>query len=425
MPDRIHAPVIKNPKEFLIKLPSCEHLKLKNGIPVYYVNGGSEEVVKIEWVFSSGSYYERKNGIASATCGLINSGTSKLSSFEISNRFEFYGAFISTACYNEYAVVTLETLSKYLMAVLPVVSEIFTDAQFPESEIAIYKQNSIQRLKVNLKKCDFVANREINAMLYGTAHPYGKKITIEDIHSITRDDLVSFYKDYFLNAECKIFAAGKLPLDFEGLLDKYFGSLNHQNKRKVELIERTPSLQRINRVENDPVGVQAAIRIARDFPNRKHPDFKGAMVLNALLGGYFGSRLMSNIREEKGYTYGIYSYLQNYIQYSSWVITTEAGVQVAEATVGEVFKELSRLRKKPAEEEEMQLVKNYLIGHQLAALDGPFNIIDRWKSLILNDLEESFFYETIEVIKSISAAQVQELANKYFVTEDFYQLVVV
>lgn len=424
MPERIKAPAIKNPHEYVINLPPCEQFSLRNGTPVYYVKGGAEEVMRIEWVFAAGNYFEEKPGVASAMNRLIKNGTTGHTSFELSKHFEFYGAFLSMSCHNEYAVVSLETLSRHLRELLPVVAEIFADSIFPEEEIHILKQNSIQRLKVNLQKCDFVANHEINALLFGEQHPYGRKITTSDIEAINRDDITGFYHNYYLDAACKIFAAGHLPDDFTSVMDQYFGALRLNSRKDCAGKPKVPSPEKSRHIKNDDGGVQTAIRIARDFPDRKHPDFKKAMVLNALLGGYFGSRLMSNIREEKGYTYGIYSYLQSFPQAGAWHITTEVGVDVTDATVEEVFKELRTLCEEPASSEEMKLVRNYLVGHQLASLDGPFNIIGRWKGLILNDLDEAYFNETVDTIKTVSAKELQELAVKYFVPDDFYRLTV-
>jgi zinc protease len=162
-----------------------------------------------------------------------------------------------------------------------------------------------------------------------------------------------------------------------------------------------------------------------NFPNRHHPDFTKAQVLNNVFGGFFGSRLMSNIREEKGYTYGIYSYLENHIQESAWVISTEAGRDVCEATIVEVYKEMEELRNEIVEEDELLLVRNYMIGSILGDLDGPFHIINRWKTIILTDLPEDHFYRQIETIKTVTAEELQQLANKYLQPEKFYELVVV
>jgi predicted Zn-dependent peptidase len=261
--------------------------------------------------------------------------------------------------------------------------------------------------------------------LYGADHPYGRVSSKQDIEAIRREELLDFYQNYYVRARCHIFAAGKLPSDFEQQLEDHFGDLTLNENIPVVLSSRQLAEQRKHFLQIDPNGVQAAIRIGRAFPNRRHPDFKKAVVLNVLFGGYFGSRLMANIREDKGYTYGIHSYLENHIEESSWVVSTEAGKEVFDATINEVFKEMKKLREIPVNAEELLLVKNYMMGLNLGYIDGPFQIISRWKSLILNDLDENYFYDSIRVIKEISAVDLQALSNKYLVPEDFFELVVI
>jgi predicted Zn-dependent peptidase len=217
-----------------------------------------------------------------------------------------------------------------------------------------------------------------------------------------------------------------LPTDIESLLNKYFGSLSlNKNEQLLINYARNPSATKKQHLINDEQGVQAAIRIARPFPNRHHPDFIKVQVLNNIFGGYFGSRLLSNIREDKGYTYGIHSYLENHIHESAWMISTEAGRDVANATVNEVYNEMKRLRNEPVDEEELHLVRNYMIGSILGDIDGSFQIIARWKNYILNNLSADYFNNSISTIKKITAAELQELANKYLQPEDFYELTVV
>lgn len=425
MPDRAIAPHIKDATEFDIKLNPYTRFTLSNGAPVYYINDGAEEVTMVEFVFNAGNNFENKNAIASATNYLIKNGTEKNNAFQITDYFEYYGAYLSRSCYNETATITLNCLSKHLKSLLQLIRELITISIYPQNEIEIFQQNSIQRLSVNLLKCDFVANRLIDEYLYGAEHPYGRVSNKEDIEAITRQDLADFFQHYYLNGKCSIFSAGKLPADFEQLLETFFGDLKiNENIPTVSFARNVASQKKYN-IINDTNGVQGAIRIARPFLNRHHPDFKKAIILNTLFGGYFGSRLMANIREEKGYTYGIHSFIQNHILDSSWVISTEAGKDVCEATINEVYKEMQLLREEEIDEEELLLVKNYMMGLNLGHIDGPFNVISRWKSLILNDLDENYFNDSIETIKKVTAEELQELAIKYLQPEDFFELVVI
>ena len=425
-PDRKNPPPMKDAVDLTLSLKPYRMFTLDNGIPVYAVDAGAEEVMQLEIVFRAGNWYETENGVAAAANTLLKNGTSKRNAFEINEHFEYYGAYLNRNCYNETSNVILHCLTKHLPELLPVMQELITDSIFPEQELDIYRQNMKQRLEVNLRKCEFIAGRLIDEYLYGIDHPYGKYSSAEMYDALDVASLKAFHDRHYVNGHAMIFAAGILPADLESSLNQVFGQLPLNRTPLPTIIHPVkPTSEKKHFVLNDPDGLQGAIRLARPFPNRHHPDFKPVMVLNTLFGGYFGSRLMDNIREDKGYTYGIYSHIQNHIGESAWMISTEAGRTVCEATVNEVYYEMKQLREGDIDEEELMLVKNYLIGTLLGDLDGPFHIIGRWKNLILNDLDDSFFYHSVDTIKNISAAELKELANKYLHPEDFYELVVV
>ena len=424
--NRKTAPLIKDAIEFNLELKPYQKFTLDNGVPVYTIDAGAQEVVQVEMVFYAGNWFEKQKSVAAAVNYLLKNGTSTKSAFEINEEFEYYGAYCNRSCFNETAVVSLSSLSKQLPAVLPVVRDMITDSVFSEAELDIYKQNSKQRIKVNLQKCDFVATRLIDAYVFGEAHPYGKYTNPEGLDALNSDLLKDFFKQYYLNGQCVIFVSGKLPVDIEQQLNKAFGDLSLKAfNNQLETIIQSPAAEKKYRIENDANGVQGAIRIARPFPNRHHPDFMKVMVLNTVFGGFFGSRLMSNIREDKGYTYGIHSYVQNHIHDSAWMISTEAGKDVCEATIEEVYKEMKLLREDLVDDEELLLVRNYLIGTILGDLDGPFQIMGRWKNLVLNNLDGDYFYRSIETIKNISAEELRELSKKYLNPADFYEIVVI
>ena len=423
--NRKHSPKIKDAVDYSLALKPYEHYKLDNGIDVYSVNAGAQEVIQIEMVFYAGNSYEKKKGVAAATNFLLKNGTKTRTALQINEAFEYYGGYCNRACYNETSVVSLHSLTKHVEKLLPIVQDMLVDSVFPEEELSIYKQNSLQRLKVNLQKAEFVATRLIDSYIYGEHHPYGVYTNPGDIELINIEECRKFYEDYYLNGNCIIFVSGHFSADFGKQLNQYFGQLNTNRKKVVTpTFNVKPSEERKFRIQNDPNAVQGAIRIAMPFPNRHHPDFKKVMVLNTLYGGFFGSRLMSNIREEKGYTYGIYSYIQNHIGESAWMISTEAGKDVSEATIEEIYIEMKKLREEKIEDDELLLVRNYMIGGILGELDGPFQIMAKWKNIILNEMDESYFYDSINEIKSVTADQLMELSNKYLQPENFRELVV-
>jgi predicted Zn-dependent peptidase len=424
MPNRTQAPSIVDAVDYQLQLKPVERALLDNGTPVYMIDAGAEDVLQLEWVYPAGNSYETKNLQAATVNFLLRNGTRTKTALQINEAVDYYGAYLNRSCFNEQALMTLHCMSKHIGSLLPEVRELLTDSVFPVDELELYRQNMKQRLEVNLRKADFVAGRLIDTYLFGPDHPYGKFSSDEAFDALERSSLLTFYETHYLNARPMLFVAGKIPLDLLSLLNKYFGDLPGTSLTcPSHLI--LPATQKKYRVNNDPNGVQGAIRLARPFPNRQHPDFIPAQLLNAVFGGFFGSRLMSNIREDKGYTYGIHSYLLNLQQESAWMISTEAGTTVTEATLVEVYREMERLCNEPIAEEELLLVRNYMMGGLLGDLDGPFQLMGRWKNLILHGLDEQYFYKTIDTIKTASATELQALANRYLHPDAFYELVVV
>ena len=208
MLDRTTPPLIKDPIDFGYTLPPCETHILDNGIPLYALNLGAQEVVQVEWIFEAGIWQESKTGVAQTTAALLKNGTASRTAARINEAIEKYGATLKISANNDFAVITLSTLSKHLHHLLPVVVEVIREPSFSREELDIYKQNAVQRLKVNLLRGDFVSNRYIDAFVFGRQHPYGKYTELEDIEALTREDLVRFHRDWYTPDNCRIFLSG-------------------------------------------------------------------------------------------------------------------------------------------------------------------------------------------------------------------------
>src|SRR6266496_3598765 len=225
--DRTIAPKIIDAVDLKLTLKPYQKYILKNGVEVYAVDAGAEEVMMVEWVYYAGDWYEEKKLVAAATNFMLKNGTSGKTAFQINEHFEYYGSYLNRAAYNETSTLTLHTLTKHINELLPVVREILTDSIFPEEELTVYKKIMQQRLSVNLLKCDFVAHRLIDAYLYGEQHPYGRFTRMEDFEELTREQLTQFYQKYYQQGKFIIFAAGKLPENLEERLNKNFGDLSN------------------------------------------------------------------------------------------------------------------------------------------------------------------------------------------------------
>jgi zinc protease len=428
MTDRKTAPAIKDAVDFTLKLPPYQHHTLRNGVSVYYLDLGEQDTLMVSWLFYAGNCFEEKNLVALATNLLLKNGTRNKDAFAINEHFEYYGSYLSRSCQHETAEITLHCLCRHFRELIPAVAELLTDSVFPSGELEILRKNMQQRLEVNLKKSEFVAGRLIDAYLFGENHPYGKYSSREGWAALEQEEILQFYTDFYTQGRCLIFAAGKLPEGLVPEIESAFGGLPLKGgipARETFSTPFSPAREKKYRISNDPDSMQGAIRLARPFPNRHHPDFQKMQVLNTVFGGFFGSRLMANIREDKGYTYGIHSYLLNLVQDSGLQISTEAGKEVCEATIREVYEEMRLLREEPVDGEELHTVRNFMIGNILGDLDGPFQVAGRWKNILLNGLDENYFNQSIRTIKTITPEELRALANTYLQPADFYELVVV
>lgn len=423
--DRQTPPVIHQATNFTYDLPPCETHTIGDNLKLYTVNAGTQPVSSFQIYIPRDVNDTNDVVIAKSVSALIKSGTTTKTALQINEEIEQVGATMSCTQNNDYIIIKLQCLSKHFQNLLPLLFEIINDAQYPNDELEIYRQQAIQHMTINLKKSDFVANRTIDELIYGFNHPYGSYGVLEDYEKLTREDLLSYHKDNVILNGASFFLSGKFDIEVVDALKKQLGQITQSTKSVVEptLIEK-PHTDKKHRLINDEEALQGAIRIANKFITRDHPDYIPMQFVNTLFGGYFGSRLMSNIREDKGYTYGIYSFIQQNKYSNSYIIATDVGKDVAEKAVAEVWNEMTRLKSELVSKEELQLVKNYILGSLLGSLDGPFKIMNRWRSLILNGKDKSQFDSSIQTFKNITAADVQTLANRYYVQDNFYDLIV-
>lgn len=422
--DRTKAPAYNALERIAIQ--KAERRALKNGIPVYTINAGEQALVKIEFIFEAGTVYQQKPLLAATVNTLIDAGTSKYSANQIAEEIDYYGAYLEAGSDKDDASVTLYSLNKHLEKLLPFFREILLDAVFPEEELLIYLQNKKQRFVVNQEKVDHVARKEFSQIIFGNKHSYGYPIKLEDYDQVNRKDVLDFYQKHYRSNTAMIIISGKVEPQLFNLIDKLFGESDWSGEKEKQL--HVPESffaadKKIHLIEKE-AALQSAIRMGLPLFNKVHEEHAAMQVLNTVLGGYFGSRLMSNIREDKGYTYGIGSRIVSLKQSGYFFISTEVGVDVCAQAVDEIYSELQRLNDELIPDKELQLVKNYMLGAVLKSIDGPFSLADRLKSLITFGLDYDHFLKMVDTIKNVSAKELRELSNKYLRKEMIFELVV-
>jgi zinc protease len=407
-----------------INLIHPESSQLKNGCKIFTFNSGGQDLVRIEWIFQNSRFDPEKPLLNVAVNTMLTDGTSKLTAAQIADNIDFYGAFLQVDYSYDYSQVTLFTLTKHLQATLPVVKDILTDSIFPEKELATYVRNQQQKLQVSLQKNDFVARREFNKALFGETI-YGLAAQPEDFQSLKREDLLVNFKQMYQPANCNIIIAGKAdPQILEAVTSTFEGVWGDVTTiADTTQPDLQPSAERFIYIEK-PDALQSAIRIGTPFINRVHPDFPGMQVLNTVLGGYFGSRLMANIREDKGYTYGIGSGMSAFKQTGSFFIASEVGADVCKAAVTEIEKEVTLLKTDLIPDEELSLVRNFMLGSLLGSLENVMSHADKFKNLYFAGLDYDYYERYTQTVKNITAEELKVLANKYLDFDNFYKVIV-
>lgn len=382
--------------------------------------GGDKEVIRLRVVFNAGSKYHPNPVVPVAVNALIKEGTKNYSAKELADKLDYYGAFLHTEIDKDRAWLELYCLSKHLKSVLPYFIDIVQHAEISQTEWDIYKATAIQQLRLNHQKVSFLAKTKIQAILFDN-HPYGTQVTEEFYEQITVDELNKFYQQHIVNQIIQVELVGQYNTEQKEYLLTAFGLSNQKLLATQQSIVSRVNRQAIFIPKAD--AVQCAISVARHFPGRTHQDYFGVKVLVCALGGYFGSRLMANIREDKGYTYGIGAGVGSYFEHGIISISTEVGVDVKDAALDEIYYELNRLIDEPISDEELIIVKNYMKGSLLKQCDGIFSQADLLNLLVPFDLDFNHIDQYMHVINTITPKDLQNLAIKYLQKEDFVEVV--
>lgn len=420
--NRTIVPEIKKIERF--NIIEAQKYSLDNGIPLYVINNGDQDIIKIDIIFHAGNWYQEIPLVAFAVNNQMPEGTLLHKASEIAELFDFYGAYTNFNVEKDNAGVGILFLKKYLHKVLPLFFEVLTQPAFKESELQIFKNKHKQIFEIEQNKVKNLARVMLSQKLFGERHPYGYMVSLDDFDNLSTSKMHTFFDKHYNLSGAKVVISGKIDgTDIQAINDYIGKTSTDAGILTGNNISFEPSKERICFVEK-PDAVQSAIRIGKVFANKQHPDYIGLTVLNVILGGYFGSRLMKNIREEKGYTYGISSLLVSFIHSGYLAITTEVGTNVTGKAVSEIYKELEILRTEPVPLDELERVKNYLLGETVRMFDGPFAQAESFISVLDYDLGYDYYYNFINQIKSITSDEIHQLAQKHLREEDFYQVVV-
>ena len=419
MIDRIHAPQIRRPESFSVRRPRC--VLLPNGIPLYVLDAADEgDVVRIDLLFGGGRWHQEQPLQALFANRMLREGSRRFSSEQIAERLDYYGAWLELASAAEYTYLTLYTLGKYLPQTLDVLESVVKEPLFPQKELDVVLEANVRQFMVNSSKTEYLALRKLMNALYGDEHPAGHVLGEEDYRRITPDVLRRFYARYYHSANCSIYLAGHIDERCLRLVEEHFGQApfgqgSHKAGRRKFSPIGCPGQDFF--VEREGA-MQSTVRMGMLVPNQSHPDYLKLRVLVTLFGGYFGSRLMSNIREEKGYTYGISAGLLPYPDEGVLTIVADTASHNVRPLVQEVYAEIDRLHAEPVSSDELERVRNYMLGEMCRSYESVFSLSDAWIFIHISGLDASYFSAMPEAIRTITSEELRHLARKYLCKEN-------
>ncbi len=409
------------------ELPVFTVETLDNGLKMNVLQFPEHDILKIEFNFHAGRPEEHQRMTAYMAPRLMREGVEGMDGGAIAEHFDYYGTSVGTWSWLDATGFSLTGLPKHAAHTIPLLADILLRPTFPQKELDILVQTHVQELQVELEKTEVISYRVLTERLYGANHPFGYNSTTADYKAITPEALHQYHQEHLHLGNAYLFVSGNITDEIKALLNQYFGQIPLKTKasdtRNIPpAVSNMPKSRKIT--IKQPNALQAAVKMGRLLFNRLHPDFYEIQILNTILGGYFGSRLMSNIREEKGYTYNIYSGIDTYYESGYMYIATEVNGEKVGATLRAIKLEMKKLRETLIDDEELLMVRNYMTGALLNGMDGPLNMSAMMRALVFERVGEEGLRRQIQALQTMTPERIRELAQLYLQPDDFLTVVV-
>ena len=416
------VPVINTPSAGDTSFPGI--VRLGNGVPVYLVGNGTVDLLRVEFVFNAGQRMEEAHLSASAANTMLTEGTNMHDAVSLNELIDSTGAVFNHIADKDSASLVTVTLSRKLEEVMALAAEAIFQSTFPEREFRMMQEKKLQAFLTGRQKTSIRAREEFYRALCGETTAYGRVTKADDYKSLTAPEVRKFHSRHYTPGNMYITVAGHNPEQAFPILERYFAPREKMQWHEPVIPEMTfhgTSPGFIFCQVNDTV--QSTVRLGWKGITRDHPDYQGVQVATMILGGYFGSRLMRNIREEKGYTYGIHAVAGAFRTIGYIVIMTDVANTYREATISEIKKEINRLREKEVDATEMTMVRNHIMGEIARMFDGPFAVAETIRGVIDYDAGHDYYTRLAETVNSITPGKIKELFNTYFNPDNAYEII--
>jgi len=422
MLDRTLSPSYYSPEFKNIPLP--ERAVLNSGVNIYSFNNDDQKVFKIELNFGVGSNILNNPAIASLCVPMLREGSSTKSATEISNILDYYGAFLDLKSGLENTIISLYGRSKFINELIPLLADIIKNPIFDETALSKHKLKMSQKLSIDQQKTSYWSPRLLRQNIFGSDHPNSRFISEEKIEKITRNDLVGFHKGYLLKRLQNIIIAGFFDSNVVvAQLQEHFKVINNAGKHEDKIPLSSENTKEVTKKLSNTN--QASIALGLGAIGIKNPDYPEYAFLTKVLGGYFGSRLMKTLREEEGLTYGIHAYNIHLMSGSYLQISADVELKSVDKSIELIHNEIDNLNRNLIPINELETVKNYMLGEYVNDSNTIFDFADLYKKLLVHGLPESYYQDFYSKISSVEAETLLANSNNYFKIDDFSQVKVI
>ncbi len=405
-----------------VKLPV--KVQLPNGVPLFLINEGVRDVVRLDLLFSGGYAVQNQPLQALFTNRMLREGCSAMGATAFSRSIDSCGAWIETYSTQECNHVTLYSLKRHIGKLLKIISDAVKSPAFSERRLNVVRAANKSHFQVNSCKVDVVAQRHFEKSLWGAEHKFGRLVTVEDYDAITVESLREYYARVYGACNCSIFLSGNIDDAIVQTVTNYFGEEQWGASTPVKIDDVPPVGSACGRVDvkvNDTM--QSTVKIGSMTLDTSHPDFQTLKYMTVLLGGFFGSRLMTNIRERNGYTYHIEADISAFGKRNALVVTSETSNEYVSPLIAEVYNEFSRLQNEPVSLKEMEKLRNCTLGELCREYEGVIAKADIFINTYLSGEPFESVNKYLNVVRTATPEDFMRMAQAHLSPEKMIEIV--
>jgi predicted Zn-dependent peptidase len=412
-------PDIKTIKAFN-NLP-VHNYQLDEGMNIFGFYNDDVKAVKLDFLFEAGQADQSKTFLAAFTNAMIREGNSNGKSKSAEEILDYYGIFLNQKVTHSWSVFSFYLPIMHLDKLLPVAYEMLFQPVFTEEALQFLKEKTRQRLRQNLQRTDYRAAAYLKSLLWGENNPLGFYPREKALDKLEVQDIKHFYQQHYPHS-CRIGISGYFPKNIKDQINQFFGKIHvtYQNRKiaQPKLLSTSPVEHHITMSNKN----QTSLKWGKHIPGPGHSDYFAFKVADTVFGGFFGSRLMRNIREDKAYTYGIYSTIRPTRFGCTHTITTDVGHDYLEDTIHQIEYEAEQLRSDRIGTEELRLVQNYMAGELLSIFDGAFKHASIYRYLIEMDMDFSYYADFLNTIYQLTPDDIRDVANRHLDVKNMHKV---